>query len=330
MGVLKYTFYSKVLREQTNCMLMLPSYEPWRHPEGEKAYYENYGKKKTLYILHGGSDDSSLYLRRTRIEEYAASRDLAVVFPEVRNSFYCNMIHGKEYFTYLSEELPEMLERIFPLSNKREERFVLGNSMGSHGAFKWALNRPDFFAAAAGMSGAGDLEELGFYDGQKNVIPPVYDEVFSFKEGLALVELDEKCGFIDSENNVVIPFDYEAGLSFSEGFAMAHEDYAEGGERCFRCYRLRLLETAKLAREKQFDFFTTTLSISPLKRADKLNEIGLQLQQEYEVPYLFSDFKKKNGYKRSTELSREYGLYRQDYCGCVFSMREREREREKQ
>ena len=83
------------------------------------------------------------------------------------------------------------------------------------------------------------------------------------------------------------------------------EDCKEGGERCFRCYRLRLLETAKLAREKQFDFFTTTLSISPLKRADKLNEIGLQLQQEYEVPYLFSDFKKKNGYLTSIRLSKE-------------------------
>lgn len=184
MGVLKYTFYSKVLREQTNCMLMLPSYEPWRHPEGEKAYYENYGKKKTLYILHGGSDDSSLYLRRTRIEEYAAQRDLAVVFPEVRNSFYCNMIHGKEYFTYLSEELPEMLERIFPLSNKREERFVLGNSMGSHGAFKWALNRPDFFAAAAGMSGAGDLEELGFYDGQKERVLNAFGTLEEYRNSM--------------------------------------------------------------------------------------------------------------------------------------------------
>ena len=101
------------------------------------------------------------------------------------------------------------------------------------------------------------------------------------------------------------------------------ERVPEGGERCFRCYRLRLEETAQMARAGNFDYFTTTLSISPLKNAEKLNEIGAYLAEEYKVPYLFSDFKKRNGYKRSTELSAEYGLYRQDYCGCVFSLRER-------
>lgn len=99
------------------------------------------------------------------------------------------------------------------------------------------------------------------------------------------------------------------------------ENEKEGGERCFRCYRLRLESAAKLAKEMGFDYFTTTLTISPLKRADKLNEIGEELGEIYSVKHLSSDFKKKNGYKRSTELSREYGLYRQDYCGCVFSKR---------
>ena len=102
-----------------------------------------------------------------------------------------------------------------------------------------------------------------------------------------------------------------------------YEQEKEGGERCFRCYRLRLNSTAKLALEMGFDYFTTTLSISPLKRADKINEIGEELGAIYNVMHLPSDFKKKNGYKRSTELSKEYGLYRQDYCGCVFSMRDR-------
>lgn len=99
------------------------------------------------------------------------------------------------------------------------------------------------------------------------------------------------------------------------------ENEKEGGERCFRCYRLRLENTAKLAKEMGFDYFTTTLSISPLKRADKINDIGEELGEIYSVKHLPSDFKKKNGYKRSTELSKEYGLYRQDYCGCVFSQR---------
>ena len=93
----------------------------------------------------------------------------------------------------------------------------------------------------------------------------------------------------------------------------------EGGERCFKCYRLRMEEAAKLAEEGGYDYFTTTLSISPYKNAEKLNTIGAELAKEYGVPYLFSDFKKRNGYKRSIELSREYHLYRQNYCGCVYS-----------
>ncbi len=102
------------------------------------------------------------------------------------------------------------------------------------------------------------------------------------------------------------------------------EKEKEGGERCFACYRLRLEKTAVTAVRQKADYFTTTLTISPLKNAEKLNEIGEQLAKQYAVAWLPCDFKKKNGYKRSTELSREYGLYRQDYCGCVFSKRERE------
>lgn len=106
-----------------------------------------------------------------------------------------------------------------------------------------------------------------------------------------------------------------------------YEDCREGGERCFLCYELRLREAAEQARQLGADYFTTTLSISPLKNAEKLNEIGGRLAEEYGVEYLYSDFKKKNGYKRSTELSREYGMYRQDYCGCVFSKKQREEEK---
>lgn len=91
-----------------------------------------------------------------------------------------------------------------------------------------------------------------------------------------------------------------------------------------KCYELRLSEVARQAAAGGFDYFTTTLSISPMKNAQKLNEIGVRLGNEYGVEYLVSDFKKKNGYKRSIELSKEYGLYRQDYCGCEFSMKERE------
>ena len=99
------------------------------------------------------------------------------------------------------------------------------------------------------------------------------------------------------------------------------EQEPEGGERCFGCYRMRMEEAARLAAEGHYDYFTTTLTISPLKKAEKLNEIGERLAKEYGVFWLPSDFKKRGGYQRSIELSKEYDLYRQDYCGCVFSRR---------
>ena len=117
------------------------------------------------------------------------------------------------------------------------------------------------------------------------------------------------------------PYDKDRFYQMAAGL----EDAKEGGARCMKCYELRLREAAEVAKTGGFDYFTTTLTISPLKNAVRLNEIGLRLAKEYGVSYLVSDFKKKNGYKRSIELSKEYGLYRQDYCGCEFSMRERER-----
>lgn len=122
----------------------------------------------------------------------------------------------------------------------------------------------------------------------------------------------------------VIEGDYEPKLFFD--MAKGYENCPEGGERCFRCFDLRLRETAKRAGAGGYDYFATTLTISPLKNAQKLNEIGQQLSGEYEINWLPSDFKKKNGYKRSIELSAEYELYRQDYCGCAYSKAERERQ----
>ncbi len=100
------------------------------------------------------------------------------------------------------------------------------------------------------------------------------------------------------------------------------ENAKEGGERCFKCYRLRLEKTAQLAKEMKFDYFCTTLSISPLKSAQKINEIGFETAEKFGVKWLPSDFKKKEGYKRSVELSKQFHLYRQNFCGCVFSKKE--------
>ncbi|MDD3186846.1 MAG: epoxyqueuosine reductase QueH [Anaerostipes sp.] len=120
---------------------------------------------------------------------------------------------------------------------------------------------------------------------------------------------------LDDVECIVAPYHPDEFYDISKGY----EDEPEKGARCYRCYRLRLEATAKKAKELGSDYFTTTLSISPLKNAQWLNDIGLELEKEYEVPYLVSDFKKKGGYQRSIQLSKEYDLYRQNFCGCIYS-----------
>ena len=115
----------------------------------------------------------------------------------------------------------------------------------------------------------------------------------------------------------IVEGDYDKQLFFNSVKGL--EKCKEGGERCFVCYELRLAETVKQAKVHEMDYFTTTLTISPLKNAEKLNEIGERLALEQGVAWLPSDFKKKGGYQRSIELSKEYDLYRQNYCGCIYS-----------
>lgn len=112
-----------------------------------------------------------------------------------------------------------------------------------------------------------------------------------------------------------------------EAIAKGREDLPEKGERCYLCYELRLREAARYAMEQGYDFFTTSLSISPYKVTRWINEIGERLAEEVGVPFLHSDFKKQGGYQRSIELSRQYQLYRQDYCGCIYSLKEKESRR---
>ncbi|WP_349670397.1 epoxyqueuosine reductase QueH [Lacrimispora sp.] len=158
--------------------------------------------------------------------------------------------------------------------------------------------------------------EITVYFYNPNIYPPL--------EYIRRVEEQDR---LIQEMNFVHPVTLQTGAYEPQEFyriVEGLEKEPEGGLRCFRCYELRLQEAAKIAQAGRYDYFTTTLSISPLKNADKLNEIGEKLGREYRVAYLPSDFKKKNGYKRSVELSKEHDLYRQDYCGCVYSQRERQ------
>ncbi|MGI6012469.1 MAG: epoxyqueuosine reductase QueH [Ruminococcus sp.] len=150
--------------------------------------------------------------------------------------------------------------------------------------------------------------------------------VFYYNPNISLREEYEKRA--EEQKHLIQTMAFRYPVKFLEGeyhpekfFEMARgmEELPEKGERCYRCYRMRLLKTARLAAEKGFDYFCTTLSISPMKNAQWINDIGRELEKEYSVKWLCSDFKKKEGYKRSIELSEEYGLYRQNYCGCVFS-----------
>lgn len=121
--------------------------------------------------------------------------------------------------------------------------------------------------------------------------------------------LENPVEFLEGEYNPADFFEASKGL----------ENEPEGGARCAKCFNLRLSKTAETAKQGNYDYFTTTLTISPLKNAKLINNIGIELSKKYDVPYLQSDFKKKNGYKRSIVLSKEYNLYRQNYCGCIFS-----------
>ena len=141
---------------------------------------------------------------------------------------------------------------------------------------------------------------------------------------------------IAEQKRLISEMKFKNSVSFIEG-TYNHDEFIsstrglenlpEGGERCSLCYEMRLEAAAQKAAEINADYFTTTLSVSPYKNTAKLNTIGLKLAMEYGVPYLVSDFKKNNGYKRSIELSTEYGLYRQNFCGCFFSKKEAEERR---
>ncbi|MFB1051010.1 alpha/beta hydrolase [Paraliobacillus sp. JSM ZJ581] len=149
MAVIKCDFFSEVLSISTSMTVILPQ------PNLNQGIRVK--KYPTLYLLHGFSDDHTAWTRRTSIERYVENLGIAVVMPQVDHSYYTDMEYGKKYWTFLSEELPQVAQSFFPLSDLREENYVAGLSMGGYGALKWALRQPNRFAAAASLSGALDI-----------------------------------------------------------------------------------------------------------------------------------------------------------------------------
>lgn len=154
MALFQCRFFSEVLGLSTSMTVILP--EPAQSQIGMSAPAIA-GPYPTLYLLHGMSDDDTIWLRRTSIERYVSGMGLAVVMPQVDLSFYTDMAYGNNYWTFVSEELPRLCRSFFPLSERREDTFVAGLSMGGYGAFKLALRKPETFSAAASLSGALDI-----------------------------------------------------------------------------------------------------------------------------------------------------------------------------
>ena len=145
----------------------------------------------------------------------------------------------------------------------------------------------------------------------------------TYPENEFIRRLEELKKFTSTFNNnvKVIEENYDSGEFYKSIKGL--EKLGERSERCYKCYELRMKKTILYAKENNYEYFTTTLSISPYKNAEWINEIGKKLENEFNVKYLYSDFKKKNGYKKSLELSKKYNLYRQDYCGCIYSKLEK-------
>ena len=160
MALIECCFYSEVLGEDTSIFAILPSKTFEDTVNHKKISYKPGAKFQTLYLLNGIGGDHSGWVRNTSIERYAQKKCLAVVMPGAGRSFYTDAQYGSRFWTFISEELPNAARSLFPLSDKKEDNFAAGASMGAYGAYKLALLKPDRFAAAAGISGTPDINQL--------------------------------------------------------------------------------------------------------------------------------------------------------------------------
>ncbi|WP_308634256.1 alpha/beta hydrolase [Paenibacillus silvisoli] len=232
MALIQCDFHSEALGLSMSMNVILPQSAPSQIGMASSA---GSAKLKTLWLLHGLSDDHSIWLRRTSIERYVAPLGIAVVMPAVHRSYYADMDKGMNYWTYISEELPAIARSFFPLSDRREDNFVAGLSMGGYGAFKLALNHPERYAAAASLSGGLDVSsfqdrnpaEFNLIFGTQDKAGALPNNLYLAAEQLAasgkeVPKLFQCCGtedflyehntrFRDHALKLGLPLDYEEG-----------------------------------------------------------------------------------------------------------------------
>ena len=161
MAHIQMNYFSNALKQNTDVQIFLPSPEPDDYLFGDLGKYRQKGKKyQALYLLHGSYDDGNSWVRKANIERYANEHSIAVIMPSAENSMYQNMEYGNSYETFIAEELPSFIEKLLPVSGKREDRFIAGLSMGGGGAFRMAFLYPEKYMAAASLSGGLGMEAV--------------------------------------------------------------------------------------------------------------------------------------------------------------------------
>lgn len=238
MALIEMKFISQVLGIPTRLKVFLPETD-WDH----KIDYTKEFKFQTLYLLHGGVGDESDWIRKTCIERYAQENMLAVIMPDVELSYYTDMSHGKKYFTFLTEEIPLIAQRYFPLSDKKDDNFVAGLSMGGYGSFKWALKKPGMFAAAASFSGTLDMPNLlsKIMPQLQSIRKSQFDDIFGDYDNMSGGEEDLMyIAKVAKDSNVELPklyqccgtedFTYDLNTNFREHARKLgiNIDYEEG------------------------------------------------------------------------------------------------------
>ena len=226
MALSELSIFSESLGMQTTVYVIIPQ----KSNQGEigVAQNSNEDKYKCLYLLHGLSDNHSIWLRRTSIERYAQEYGICVIMPAAGRSFYTDMKYGEKYYTYIAKELPEIIRGIFNVSDRREDNFIAGLSMGGYGALKIALRECEHFSAAAGLSSVADI--IGLSQTFHDVLVPVWGENIEIPPEDDLFYLAEKCNSNPLKPRIFIgegteDFMYKENIKLKEHFDKLDYDF---------------------------------------------------------------------------------------------------------